>query len=55
VQIASSSSRGEGGSGDLTWGNADLWNVDNSFTHDIISIKVYKKKLHSNSKSTGYQ
>ena len=30
--------RGEGGFGDLTGGNADLWNVDNSFTHDVIEI-----------------
>ena len=31
-------SRAGKGSGDLTGSNADLWNVDNSFTHDIISI-----------------
>jgi len=45
--IASSISRGEGGSGDLTGGNKDLWNVNNSFTHDIISITFYRKKIVS--------
>jgi len=41
--IASSILRGEGGSGDLTGDNTDLWNVNNSFTHDIISITFYRK------------
>ena len=25
-------------------GNADLWNVENSFIRDVISVKFYKKK-----------
>jgi len=44
ARIALAISCGEGGSGDLTGGNTDLWNVNNSFIHDIISITFYRKK-----------
>jgi len=38
ARIACSMSRGEGGSGDMTGGNPDLWNVDSSFIRGIISV-----------------
>jgi len=45
--ITFSISRWIRGSGDMTGGNADLWNVNNLFTHDVISVKFIKKnRLH---------
>jgi len=32
-------------------GNADLWNVNNSFTRDVISIKFYKMKKFVSTRS----
>ena len=45
MQIAFSILRGEVGSGDLTRGETDHWNVDKSFTRDVISLQFNKKKL----------